>query len=892
MEILITDEYRKEEIFHRLKSRLGVETMSLGALLYRDHDDDEAQIFFKCAAKIRKHADELQYYKEMLAFPAFFQELISFARQLAEWQIAAAELPERDESEKELKKLLGWILEEDLKEKKIHEGLSERLDEIRALENVRIVPGFETDSFRCSVLKQLEERGMPVIEAEAQQPLCYERHALSVRQEIEAVAQDICTRKKPCLVVLSSPSLQMPLVRQVFGRYGIPASYTGMPAVTRASDAFSKAVDFMLEKNAYHLLQVFASGLLSPLEGKLLSYLLQVMMETEAPHVADNYEAVLQKIHAREDDAVKKNRELDTFRKLDKQAEEYFAKIDEPLQKMLKAESPQDILRTAYEVLAVSPLLENGADYAAGMEIRKELMAVLPLIETEEDVRFVAERIRAIGASSNSSLSTFCAVTDLHHPLDARKVTYVLGCTGRDYPGFKAMDGLFDEDYVKQIPSFPSLSQREQEYTQQLNWIRNSAQEEIFWSYATNDYEGRKQEPSFELKLMFPGKDDDCRWQIINAAGRRSTKHVLSKDTSRALFEKEDENGPYIRGSVSSIENWFNCPYRYFIASGLYVRKEQIPQVNAANIGTIQHAVMETALHQAPEDYTAWLSDENIASVIDPYFEALKIIEPHQTDMIEISRKRMLKSLRRSVDFLQEYEKCTMFKPYQAEKYFPGNAVSQHVRLNGTIDRINIDEGNHLLEILDYKSSGKSLNQAKVRSGIQLQLLSYLMVAVDLYQEYEAGGAYYFSMKEENITKDTDIAAASIEHRKFIVTERDLSSDSEYIRSLVRKSRQLQGWALTDHTDAIDRDGDHVSGLSSVYQMELVRECLDTLYEYFYEQLLGGEESSTEPKGISLSPTENACTYCDYAGICRFHGDPRDPVHIYNKDLKTGKETG
>ena len=893
MELYITDEYRKEEIFHRLKSRLGVETISISALLYRNNDDDEAQVFFRCAAKIRKHADELQYYKDMLAYPAFFQELISFARQLAEWQIGANELPERDESEKELKKLLGWILEEDLKEKKIHDGLSKRLDEIAATENIRIIPGFETDSFRYSVLKQLEDRGVPREVPKINHPSAYEKHILSGRQEIEAVAQDICTRKKPCLVVLSSPSLQMPLVHQVFARYGIPASYIGSPEVTRAGDAFNKAVDFMLEKNAHKLLQVFACGLLAPLEGQLLSYLTQVMTETEAPQIADAYEAVLKKIHSREDDAVKKNRELDIFRRLDKQAEKYFKKIDAPLQKMLKAESPQDILRTAYEVLSVSPLLENEADYAAGMEIRKELMTILPLIETEEDVRFAAETIRCGAVSNTSSLSSFCTVTDLHHPMDARKVTYVLGCTGRDYPGFKAMDGLFDEDYVREIPSFPSLSQREKEYTEQLAWIPNSAEEEIFWSFSTNDYEGRKQEPSFELKRMFPGDDNDGeRWQIVSASGKRGAKHVLSKDTSRALFEKEDENGPYVRGSVSSIESWFSCPYRYFIASGLYVRKAQIPKIDAANIGTIQHAVMENALHQAPEDYTAWLSDENIASVIDPYFEALKIIEPHRKDMIEISRKRMLKSLRRSVDFLQEYETCTMFKPYQAEKYFPANAVSEHIRLNGTIDRINIDEGNHLLEILDYKSSSKSLSQSKVQAGQQLQLLSYLLVALDLYEEYEAGGAYYFSMKEENIADAKDTAAASVERRSFTVTESDLSSDSEYIRSLVRKKRMLQGWATTDHTDAIDRDKNHVSGLSSVYRIDLVRECLETLYEYFYEQLFSDEESSVEPKGISLAPIEHACTYCDYAGICRFHGDVRDPVRIYKKDLKTGKETG
>jgi hypothetical protein len=44
------------------------------------------------------------------------------------------------------------------------------------------------------------------------------------------------------------------------------------------------------------------------------------------------------------------------------------------------------------------------------------------------------------------------------------------------------------------------------------------------------------------------------------------------------------------------------------------------------------------------------------------------------------------------------------------------------------------------------------------------------------------------------------------------------------------------------------------------------------------------------PVGISLAPIEGTCTFCDYAAVCRFHGDTRDPAKIYEKDLKPAKE--
>lgn len=888
MEILIAEDYRREELFHRLKSRLGLQIISLSALLYPEPAESESLLLFRCAAKIREHAEELQYYRGMLAFPAFFQELLSFAEEISLWGITADQLPERDGAEQELKKILSWILEEDLKEKRLYCSREERLKDIAAAEGIRIIPGFESDCFRYRFLRDLQAQGVKTDESVRNMPQRHMRHALSMRREAEAVAQDICRRKKPCLVVLCEPSVQMPLIRQVFSRYGIPVSFVSEPRFTRIQNAFYQAVAFMLQKDASRLLDVLVSGLLKPCEGKLLAYLRQTMTGTEAPQISQRYEEILQRIHSREEDTVAKNRELITFQALDREAEAYFEAIREPLQKMLQAETPKEILQTAYELLSGSKLLENEDEYAAGLQIRRLLIDILPYAETDADALFAARTVLSMQLLKTAPLSEFCMVTDLHHPLDSRDVTYVLGCSGKSYPGFKAMGGLFDEDYVRQLAAFPTLSEREKTYSGQLGWILNSASEDLYFSYATNDYEGRQLVPAFELDSLDLG--EDLRWDLQTAGKSRYRHHVLKEETARELFTKKDKDDTYIRGSVSSIEAWFSCPYRYFIASGLYVRKEQIPAVDAAHVGTIQHAVMENGMLRANEDYAEWLTDERIDEIIAPYFEALEVIEPHHADLIRISRLRMLRALSRSVAFLKEYEQCTTFRPYRPEHHFDNIPVSGHVRLNGTIDRINTDEANHLLEIIDYKSSVKSLNAAKVQEGLQLQMLSYMMTALQLMKEYEAGGAYYFSMKEENISAGKELPAASVERRKFTLKECDFADEEQLYSSLVRSSRKLQGWALNSNTGAIDRNGDHVAGLKTVYDMAAVEECLHVLYEYFYEKLLSEEESSTEPVGISLAPIEGACTFCDYAGICRFHGDSRNPVKIYDKDLKKAKE--
>lgn len=55
------------------------------------------------------------------------------------------------------------------------------------------------------------------------------------------------------------------------------------------------------------------------------------------------------------------------------------------------------------------------------------------------------------------------------------------------------------------------------------------------------------------------------------------------------------------------------------------------------------------------------------------------------------------------------------------------------------------------LRILDYKSSAKTLSEARVKAGLQLQLLTYLIIAVRKLG-LQPAGAYYCSLKNETIS--------------------------------------------------------------------------------------------------------------------------------------------
>ena len=76
-----------------------------------------------------------------------------------------------------------------------------------------------------------------------------------------------------------------------------------------------------------------------------------------------------------------------------------------------------------------------------------------------------------------------------------------------------------------------------------------------------------------------------------------------------------------LRGSISSFETYFQCPYAYFLKSGLRLSKGSLTTVNAAIVGTIQHALLEQSIQTWGKDY-AKLNETEMLSLIHILYSA------------------------------------------------------------------------------------------------------------------------------------------------------------------------------------------------------------------------------------------------------------------------------
>ena len=224
--------------------------------------------------------------------------------------------------------------------------------------------------------------------------------------------------------------------------------------------------------------------------------------------------------------------------------------------------------------------------------------------------------------------------------------------------------------------------------------------------------------------------------------------------------------------------------------------------------------------------------------------------------------KRCIESLWMQFEFLKDMERNTDLTAHQCEVQFKELLFASEdipIEINGFIDRI--DANKNLLRVIDYKSSFKSLSAAKLEAGLQLQLITYFLIAIKKFDRKPAG-AYYYSMKNPDI----QIEAAKLNLRSFELSEN--TEEQWYLEWI--KAHRLSG-KTTDSSMETDNSGTHIVGWNqkgpSKAQLQDFKELETTLMELYHllkKRLLNGE--------IDCTPTEGACLFCDYAGICRYSG--------------------
>ncbi|WP_165006813.1 MULTISPECIES: PD-(D/E)XK nuclease family protein [unclassified Enterococcus] len=246
----------------------------------------------------------------------------------------------------------------------------------------------------------------------------------------------------------------------------------------------------------------------------------------------------------------------------------------------------------------------------------------------------------------------------------------------------------------------------------------------------------------------------------------------------------EELYGKEIYTSISRMENFYNCEYKYFIQFGLKLKERMVYGLTPAATGDFYHESLDRFFkllfsnQMSLVEMTDKQRKDFTEKVLQEVFGELRFEILDSSARMNYIRYQLGQTIQKVVWALQKQSKNTGMHPLQTEILFgqiagakgiPGlelplsNGGKLHVR--GKIDRVDVasEQEDTWLSVVDYKSSGRSFDVTEAYYGMAMQLLTYLDVALmDAVRltgkaAVKPAGSYYLHVHNPVLTDPDDI---------------------------------------------------------------------------------------------------------------------------------------
>lgn len=376
-------------------------------------------------------------------------------------------------------------------------------------------------------------------------------------------------------------------------------------------------------------------------------------------------------------------------------------------------------------------------------------------------------------------------------------------------------------------------------------------------------------------------------------------KRLRQFDTCQAQASLSSElaprlYGPALRTSVSRMEQFAACPFKFFVHSGLRAEERKVYELDVKEKGTFQHDVLAEFHNQLSREKLRWreITPEDARARVGRIAQAF--IASYRNGLLQATEESRFtgKLLTRSLqDFIEtlvgwmreqyKFDPVAVELPFGEEGNAPWKIVLENghlLELHGRIDRVDLFRnpatGTALCIIVDYKSSRKQLDRVFLAHGLQLQLLAYLNVirqwpnAREFFgpERLVPAGVFYVNLRGRYERGNSRLDA--------------LAEPDQIRKRAYRHAGRFDASALP-YLDARSnaRTGDQfnyrITNQGELYKNS--RECLSTAD---FLELLDTVESNLKKMGAEIfsgnaavSPyrkgSVTACDQCEYRSICR-----------------------
>lgn len=381
------------------------------------------------------------------------------------------------------------------------------------------------------------------------------------------------------------------------------------------------------------------------------------------------------------------------------------------------------------------------------------------------------------------------------------------------------------------------------------------------------------------LKEYFADKPEfESRLSAVKRLSKNEDIIIKNSDLARNLFK----NDMYL--SVSKIEDYYKCAFRYYCKFGLNARPRIKAEMNPMETGSVIHYVLECIVRDYGSKGLIELNSRQITSEVKKYLK--QYLESKMGDYSEFTVRFKYRFMYLSkliscvvLRLREEFENCD-FEPKAFELSIGngenGESVKSQainlpdggtIQIRGSIDRVDTytENGEQYVRVVDYKSGIKKFKLSDILYGLNLQMFVYLFTLCKSNNELagkEAGVLYlHSSRKIYNVPRnDIDLSVLKEDSDAYKMVGVVLNDEENPIAE--HMEHDLKGEFIDVKCSA--KNG--VSGsIVSLEDMGRISRKIDSLIEQMGVELHMGKIMQNP---VNSTNHNNTCEFCDYSSVC------------------------
>lgn len=415
------------------------------------------------------------------------------------------------------------------------------------------------------------------------------------------------------------------------------------------------------------------------------------------------------------------------------------------------------------------------------------------------------------------------------------------------------------------------------------------SEESLFTAYCQNYFDNKELKATL-YQYLSEKNEYTGKLNSVDAVSGKTAVAFKDENISKKLF------GENVYISASKIDNFYKCPFAYFMRYGLNAEPLKEAELDPAQSGTVVHFVMECILSKYSVNELSTLDNENLRCDVEKILfdylqEKMGGIDEKSSRFMFLYNRLIDTSLAVLERIRNEFE-IGEFRPVDYELKIGGENIPAYelplqdgkVILKGSVDRVDLMEkdGIKYIRVIDYKTGIKEFKLSELFDGLNIQMVLYLMALCKNGKKYYGdtvpAGVLYLPSRIglSNYLNTRNPSIEAIQAKKTLsgkLSGMILNSPVVFNGMGVDK---LPGYFPVGYK----KDGDAKGNYYSQYHFKNLSKLIDNKIIDVGNALHRGEIS---PVPIGEHDEGYMCKYCSYKSAC---------LHEYSDDVKNIDKLG